>query len=113
MSCPNLSPGQSQRTDRSFSAGLRVEQVLRPTLRPGDIVAVGNLRAHKVAGVCEVIEQVGAWLPYLSPYAPDLSPIEPCEAQATPRAAYARTREALEEAIVQELVCCSPYVKRR
>jgi DDE superfamily endonuclease len=36
-----------------------VEQVLRPTLRPGDIVIMDNLRAHKAAGLREAIEQTG------------------------------------------------------
>ena len=39
-----------------------VEQVLRPTLRPGDIVIMDNLRAHKAAGIREAIEQTGARL---------------------------------------------------
>jgi DDE superfamily endonuclease len=44
-----------------------IEQVLRPTLRPGDIVIRDNLRAHKVAGIREAIEQAGARLLYLPP----------------------------------------------
>jgi transposase len=55
-----------------------VEQVLRPTLRPGDLVIMDNLRAHKAAGIREAIEQTGARLQYLPPYSPDLSPIERC-----------------------------------
>jgi transposase len=55
-----------------------VEQVLRPTLRPGDIVIMDNLRAHKAAGIRAAIEQAGAQVWYLPPYSPDLSPIEPC-----------------------------------
>lgn len=50
-----------------------VEQVLAPTLRPGNIVVMDNLPAHKVAGVRELIEARGANLP---PYSPDLNPIE-------------------------------------
>lgn len=53
-----------------------VEQHLAPTLRPGDIVAMDNLSSHKVAGVREAIEAVGAELRYLPPYLPDLNPIE-------------------------------------
>ena len=55
-----------------------VAQALRPTLRPGDLVIMGNLRAHKAAGIREAIEQAGAQLWYWPPYSPDLSPIEPC-----------------------------------
>jgi len=53
-----------------------VEQVLIPTLRPGDIVILDNLGSHKVAGVREAIEACGATLVYLPPYSPDLNPIE-------------------------------------
>jgi transposase len=55
-----------------------VEHVLCPTLVPGDIVIMDNLRAHKVAGIREQIEAHGAQLIDLPPYSPDLSPIEPC-----------------------------------
>jgi transposase len=82
-----------------------VEQVLRPTLRPGDIVIMDNLRAHKAAGIREAIEQAGTQVLYLPPYSPDLSPIEPCwsKLKTALRTAKARTREALEHAIAQAL----------
>jgi transposase len=82
-----------------------VEQVLRPTLRPGDIVRMDDLRAHKAAGIREAIEQAGAQVMYLPPYSPDLSPIEPCwsKLKTVLRTAQARTRAALEHAIVQAL----------
>jgi transposase len=53
-----------------------VEQVLAPTLMPGETVVIDNLSAHKVAGVREAIEATGAQLLYLPPYSPDLNPIE-------------------------------------
>ncbi len=53
-----------------------VAKFLLPTLRKGDIVVIDNLPAHKVAGVAEAIESVGAKLLYLPPYSPDLNPIE-------------------------------------
>ena len=53
-----------------------VEQMLAPTLRPGDIVIMDNLAAHKVAGVRQAIEACGAQLRYLPPYSPDFNPIE-------------------------------------
>lgn len=53
-----------------------VQQQLVRTLRPGDIVVMDNLAAHKVAGVREAIEAVGARIAYLPPYSPDLNPIE-------------------------------------
>jgi transposase len=82
-----------------------VEQVLRPTLRPGDIVIMDNLQAHKAAGIREAIEQTGARLQYLPPYSPDLSPIERCWSKLKTylRKANARTREALETAIAEAL----------
>ncbi|TXH65803.1 MAG: IS630 family transposase [Lysobacteraceae bacterium] len=49
---------------------------LCPTLQPGDIVVVDNLSCHKVAGIREAIEAVGATLRYLPPYSPGLNPIE-------------------------------------
>jgi transposase len=83
-----------------------VEQVLRPTLHPGDIVIMDNLRAHKAAGIREAIEQTGARLLYLPPYSPDLSPIERCWAKLKTylRKAKARTRKALDTAIAEALV---------
>jgi transposase len=82
-----------------------VTQVLRPTLRPGDIVIMDNLRVHKAVGIREAIEQAGAQVVYLPPYSPDLSPIEPCwsKLKTALRTAKARTREALEQAIAQAL----------
>ena len=53
-----------------------VEQILVPSLNPGDIVVLDNLGAHKVPGVCEAIETAGATLLYLPPYSPDFNPIE-------------------------------------
>jgi transposase len=53
-----------------------VEQHLVPTLSAGDVVVMDNLSSHKVAGVREAIESVGAELRYLPPYSPDLNPIE-------------------------------------
>jgi transposase len=53
-----------------------VSKFLCPTLRPGDIVIADNLSSHKVAGVREAIEAVGAQMCYLPPYSPDLNPIE-------------------------------------
>lgn len=53
-----------------------IEKVLVPTLSPGDTVIIDNLASHKVAGVREAIEAVGAKLLYLPPYSPDLNPID-------------------------------------
>ena len=53
-----------------------VEQVLVPTLRPGDVVVLDNLVVHKQPEVRAAIEGVGAHLRFLPPYSPDFNPIE-------------------------------------
>lgn len=59
---------------RAFQA--YVKQVLVPTLRPGDIVVMDNLPAHKPIAVRQAIEQAGAGLRFLPAYSPDFNPIE-------------------------------------
>lgn len=53
-----------------------VEQVLVPTLTPGDIVVMDNLPAHKADGIRQAIENAGCTLLYLPPDSPDFNPIE-------------------------------------
>lgn len=53
-----------------------VEQLLLPTLKPGDIVVIDNLGSHKAMAVRRAIRSVGAKLFFLPPYSPDLNPIE-------------------------------------
>ena len=53
-----------------------VEQVLIPTLKPGDIVILDNLGSHKSKTVRERVKAAGARLLFLPPYSPDLNPIE-------------------------------------
>ena len=78
-----------------------VEQMLGPALRPGDIVIMDNLSAHKVDGVRQAIEAHGAELIYLPPYSPDLNPIEQLFARlkALLRKEAARTVSTLWAAI--------------
>lgn len=87
-----------------------VEQSLVPTLRRGDIVVMDNLSSHKVKGVREAIEAVGATLRYLPPYSPDLNPIEQffAKLKSLLRKAGARTLEALDQAIAEALTRFSP-----
>jgi transposase len=87
-----------------------VEQALAPTLRPGDVVVMDNLAAHKVAGVRAAIEAAGAELLYLPPYSPDLNPIELAFAKLKGwlRTAASRTVEALWQAIGQALDAFTP-----
>ena len=87
-----------------------VEQVLVPTLRPGDVVIMDNLRSHKVAGVREAIEAAGATLLFIPPYSPDLNPIEQAIAKlkALLRAKAIRTVDALWKALGSLVDCFTP-----
>lgn len=71
-----------------------VEQVLAPTLQPGDIVVMDNLAAHKVEGVRQAIARRSARLLYLPPYSPDLNPIE---------LAFAKLKALLRRAAVRHI----------
>ena len=53
-----------------------VDQILVPTLSPGDVVIMDNLGSHKGPAVRASIEAAGAKLLYLPPYSPDFNPIE-------------------------------------
>jgi transposase len=78
-----------------------VEQVLAPSLTPGDLVVMDNLPAHRVSGIKAAIECVGAKLLYLPPYSPDFNPIEQVfsKLKALLRKAAARTVDDLWAAI--------------
>ena len=78
-----------------------IEQVMAPTLAPGDIVIMDNLSCHKSPVVRGAIEAVGASLWFLPKYSPDLNPIELAFAKlkAILRKARCRTRELLWETI--------------
>ena len=78
-----------------------VEQVLVPTLRPGQIVVMDNLPAHKLPGVRAAIQATGARLLLLPPYSPDFNPIENAFAKlkAILRKAAARTAPRLCDAV--------------
>ncbi len=88
-----------------------VERFLAPTLRPGDIVVMDNLPAHKSKAVREAIEAAGAELWLLPPYSPDLNPIEMAfsKLKALLRAAAARTVDALEGAIADAIDAITPH----
>lgn len=82
-----------------------VQFVLRPTLRPGDLVVLDNLSPHKDARALRLIEQAGAAVLFLPPYSPDLNPIEMMwsKVKSSLRTAKARTEEALTAAIAGSL----------
>jgi transposase len=87
-----------------------VQQVLVPELKPGDVVVIDNLPAHKVAGVRQAIEAAGAKLIYLPPYSPDFNPIEMAFAKfkALLRTAAARTVPELWQAIANAFGAFTP-----
>ena len=87
------------------SFAVYLEQVLGPTLVPGDVVVLDNLPVHKVAGMAQLVEARGARLLFLPPYSPDFAPIEQAwsKLKTALRTTQARTREALEQALDQAL----------
>jgi transposase len=87
-----------------------VEQVLVPTLEPGDLVVMDNLPAHRRTGVRSAIEAAGAQLHFLPPYSPDFNPIENAFAKlkALLRRAAARTIGDLWSAIADALPQFTP-----
>ena len=78
-----------------------VETQLAPTLKPGDVVILDNLPAHKSPKAEQAIKARGAWMLFLPPYSPDLNPIEMAFAKlkANLRARAARTIDDLWKAI--------------
>jgi transposase len=78
-----------------------VEQVLVPTLAPGDIVVMDNLPAHKAEGIRSAIEAAGCDLLFLPPYSPDFNPIEKAfsKLKAHLRAKAERTVDALWDSV--------------
>lgn len=87
-----------------------VEQVLAPTLKPGDIVILDNLARHRNAAARRAIEAVGASLLFLPPYSPNLNPIENAfsKPKAILRKAAARSRDHLWKAIAQIIDTFTP-----
>ena len=81
-----------------------VEQVLGPTMEAGDILILDNLSAHRARRI-EAVAARGATVIWLSPYSPDFSPIELMwsKIKSYLRAAKARTREELEQALAAAL----------
>lgn len=87
-----------------------VEQVLAPTLRPGDIVILDNLPAHNSAAAREAVQATGARMLFLPPYSPDFNPIENAFAKLKSilRKAAARTVPQLWDAIRDALPRFTP-----
>jgi transposase len=87
-----------------------IDQVLVPTLSPGDVVIMDNLGSHKRPGIRAAIEAAGASLLYLPPYSPDFNPIENAfsKLKALLRKAAERTVERLWAAIGELLTKFTP-----
>ena len=78
-----------------------VRHVLGPTLAPGDVVVLDNLRVHKAPDVAEAVAAFGARRLFLPPYSPDFTPVELAFSKLKTglRTAQTRTRDALREAL--------------
>lgn len=82
-----------------------IEQILAPSLRPGQIGILDNLSIHLGPWVKEAVEARGCQLLFLPAYSPDFSPIEGAfsKLKTILRRAGARTLEALQDAIIEAL----------
>jgi transposase len=87
-----------------------ITHLLAPTLKPGQIVVVDNLKVHDSDRAREVIEARGAHLWYLPPYSPDLNPIEEAfsKVKAFLRSAGPRTLDDHSSAIWAALRTITP-----
>ncbi len=96
-------------TTETFEWYMRNE--LAPRLRPGQVVVLDNLSAHKAASIRLAVEAQGCQLLFLPPYSPDLTPIEQAfsEVKAILRGRGARTKEALQEAVRLAIEAITPH----
>lgn len=87
-----------------------VEQVLVPSLQPGDVVVLDNLAVHKQPAVRTALEGAGAQLRFLPPYSPDFNPIEQAFAKlkAFLRALRPRSFDQVTDLIAIALALFSP-----
>ena len=87
-----------------------IEQVLLPTLRPGDVLVMDNLSAHKNKQTLDLLAAAGVQTLFLPAYSPDLNPIELMWSKVKNhlRTAEARTQEELQEAIASALSRVTP-----
>lgn len=85
-------------------------EILAPSLRPGQVVAVDNLSVHLDPQVRAIVEERDCLLIHLPTYSPDLAPVESAFAKikAHLRKVAARTQEALDQAISEALDLITP-----
>ncbi len=81
------------------------EQVLRPSLKRGDVIVLDNLGAHRASRIEEITRSCGARVIWLPPYSPDFSPIELMWSKVKTylRRVKVRKQEELEKAIAAAL----------
>lgn len=89
-----------------------VTQVLLPSLRPGQVVILDNLSAHKGVAVREAVAAAGCELCFLPPYSPDFNPIELAFSvvKTALRAAAARDPATLHQATARAIDCITPAI---
>ncbi len=88
-----------------------IEQIVVPCLRPGDVLLMDNLRAHKQPAVATAVRAAGASILFTPPYSPDFNPIENffSKLKAYLRKVQARTKSDLDVAIV---ACCATLTRK-
>jgi hypothetical protein len=96
----------------AFGAFVRGQPV--PASRPGGVVVLGDLAAHKAGGVARAARAAGAGLGYLPPYSPGYNPVEQvrAEVKASLRRAEARATEALWQAVGEAPQAVTPQDRR-
>jgi transposase len=87
-----------------------IREQLAPQLRPGQVVVLDNLSAHKAERIRQSVEARGCSLLFLPPYSPDFTPIEQAfsKVKAILRGLGARTQEALQEAVRLAIAAITP-----
>jgi len=87
-----------------------VARALAPTLKPGDVVILDNLPAHKSGAARNAIETTGAWLLFLPPYSPDFNPIENAFAKALLSLSKGSRRSCARPPRASSTICPAPSV---
>lgn len=87
-----------------------IREQLAPRLRPGQVVVLDNLSAHKAASIRQALAARGCDLLFLPPYSPDCTPIEQAfsKVKAILRGLGARTQDALQEAVRRAVAAITP-----
>ncbi len=87
-----------------------IREQLAPQLRPGQIVVLDNLSAHKAESIRQVLAARQCDLLFLPPYSPDFTPIEQAfsKVKAILRGLGARTQDALQEAVRLAIEAITP-----